>query len=110
LYIFITELSIYSRFADIDDVIERMRLTLQWGHIAPSCPDTLPCFPYSSEEPFLLNEINGGCPHVYFCGNQDIFQFSKENINCCDGTNEMVTIISVPKFSLSGTIGECKYS
>ncbi len=47
-----------------------MKKTLAWRHIAPTAPDTLACFPFAAEDPFILESS----PHVYFCGNQDKFE------------------------------------
>ena len=43
-----------------------MERSLQWRHLAPTAPDTLPCYPFCDTDPFVLGE----CPHVYFVGNQ----------------------------------------
>jgi DNA polymerase delta subunit 2 len=52
-----------------DQVARGLRLlegTLSWRHLAPTAPDTLPCYPFCDIDPFILRK----CPHVYFCGNQ----------------------------------------
>lgn len=59
------------KFTTVDDPIECMKNTLKWSHIAPTCPDTLPCYPYYNEDPFIISQ----CPHVYFCAqNDELFQ------------------------------------
>lgn len=50
------------KYSTIDDPIEAMKNTLMWSHVAPTCPDTLPCYPYFDEDPFIISQ----CPHVYF--------------------------------------------
>ncbi|KAI9504733.1 DNA polymerase alpha/epsilon subunit B-domain-containing protein [Coemansia spiralis] len=40
--------------------------SLQWRHIAPTAPDTLWCYPFTTSDPFILRQA----PHVYFVGNQ----------------------------------------
>lgn len=55
------------KYTTIDDPIECMKKTLLWSHIAPTCPDTLPCYPYFDEDPFVISK----CPHVYFCAQND---------------------------------------
>lgn len=57
----------YSSLTDPLDILER---TLEWGHLAPTAPDTLACYPFSDRDPFLLKER----PHIYFVGNQAKFQ------------------------------------
>ena len=34
-------------------------------HLAPTAPDTLPCFAADNDDPFVIRK----CPDVYFCGN-----------------------------------------
>lgn len=43
-----------------------MEQLLKWRHMAPTTPDTLPCYPFCDIDPFVIRE----CPHVFFCGNQ----------------------------------------
>lgn len=50
------------KFSTIDDPLETMKMTLRWSHIAPTCPDTLPCYPFYNLDPFVVAK----CPHVYF--------------------------------------------
>ncbi len=42
---------------------------LDWAHLAPTCPDTLGCFPYRDSDPFIMDKT----PHVFFTANQDSF-------------------------------------
>jgi DNA polymerase delta subunit 2 len=59
-----------TRFSDITDPLEALKRSLCWSHIAPTCPDTLPCYPYYNEDPFIIEN----CPHVYFAGNMPEFR------------------------------------
>lgn len=59
------------KFSTVDDPIECLKNSLKWSHIAPTCPDTLPCYPYYEEDPFIISK----CPHVYFAAqNNSNFQ------------------------------------
>ena len=42
---------------------------LRWGHLAPTAPDTLATYPFSDQDPFILD----AAPHVLFAGNQPEF-------------------------------------
>ena len=81
-----------------------LRSTWRWGHLCPTAPDTLPCYPYTEKEPFILfhdNNTNasgstsasasasanasasassggGGAKRVLFAGNQRVFDSSLE--------------------------------
>ncbi|GLG95569.1 DNA polymerase delta small subunit [Gryllus bimaculatus] len=57
-------------YSKVEDPLTILQQTLEWGHIAPTCPDTLSGFPYYDEDPFIITE----CPDVYFAGNQPAFQ------------------------------------
>lgn len=83
------------RSTGTDDSIDLMKLTMEAGHIAPTCPDTLACYPYYGKDPFILKSL----PHVYFCGNQDKFQQGIFN----DTNGNKVHLISLPRFSVTGT-------
>lgn len=59
------------KFTTLDDPLECMKNTLRWSHIAPTCPDTLPCYPYYDKDPFIIEK----CPHIYFTAqNSENFQ------------------------------------
>lgn len=57
----------YSNQEDRAGILEAI---LDWGHLAPTAPDTLGSYPFSLDDPFLLEEA----PHVIFAGNQPEFQ------------------------------------
>lgn len=57
------------RYSDIVEPIEALENCLKWGHMAPTAPDTLACYPYYDNDPFVIEN----CPHVLFAGNQKKF-------------------------------------
>lgn len=78
----------------IDHRLDLAEATLKWQNIAPTAPDTLWCYPYSDNDPFILKEW----PHVYIIGNQPEFGYRKTQL---EGAVE-VLIVSVPEFSTTG--------
>lgn len=78
-----------------DDVLDAMERTIRWQNIVPTAPDTLYCYPYDDKDPFTLDET----PHLYFAGNQS-FSGSKT----VELQNSKLTVVSVAKFSETGTI------
>ncbi|KAJ3216695.1 DNA polymerase delta subunit 2 [Dinochytrium kinnereticum] len=48
------------------DIAEHL---LKWNHIAPTAPDTLWCYPFQDDDPFVVKEW----PHIFFVGNQPEF-------------------------------------
>jgi len=81
----------YSGFEDRLDILEA---TLKGGHISPTCPDTLSCFPYYDTDPFIIED----CPDIYFAGNQPTFQSRK--ITSEDGHE--ILLLLIPAFHLDG--------
>lgn len=79
------------QYTDIDDTLEAMKLTIDCAHLAPTCPDTLACYPYYGQDPFILNRL----PHVYFCGNQS--EYKHEVYKTRWGSNQ-VHLLSIPRF------------
>lgn len=84
------------RYQETVSALTLADLTLQWRHIAPTAPDTLCCYPYPNEDPFIIAE----CPHVYFIGNQA--RFETKLIDAGDG--KMVRIVMVPDFTKTKSI------
>ncbi|VVC35969.1 Hypothetical protein CINCED_3A012978 [Cinara cedri] len=66
------------RFTNLEDPIEIMDKILDWGHQIPSAPDTIPCYPFEGQDPFIIKEM----PDVFFVSNQQSFKTSlKTNVN-----------------------------
>lgn len=73
-------------------VLERL---CDWGHLAPTAPDTLRCYPYYTHDPFVIDN----CPDVIFAGNQKTFEYKTYT-----GTHGNSTLLlSLPSFSETGT-------
>ncbi|XP_041363525.1 DNA polymerase delta subunit 2-like [Gigantopelta aegis] len=79
------------KYSTLEDPIEILERTLEWGHLAPTAPDTLGCYPFYAEDPFIIKE----CPHIYFAGNCTEF---KSKIHKGPKGQE-VLLISIPRFS-----------
>ncbi|XP_005101329.1 DNA polymerase delta subunit 2 [Aplysia californica] len=83
------------RYSDIDDRLQALEKTLEWGHLAPTAPDTLGCYPFMDKDPFILSE----CPHIYFAGCQP--EFKSKVVK--GPANQEVLLLTVPRFSQTGT-------
>lgn len=83
------------RYSDLDDPLEILEKMLVWGHIAPTAPDTLSCYPFYEADPFMLCE----CPHVFFAGNQP--EFKHKIYRGSEG--QEVLLVMVPRFSQTAT-------
>eukprot|EP01135_Chromosphaera_perkinsii_P003788 Nk52_evm34s255 gene=Nk52_evmTU34s255 len=83
------------KYVETNDKLEILSNTLKYRHLAPTAPDTLGCYPYYDEDPFILDHS----PHVYFAGNQE--KFETKLVKSVDG--EDIRIVCVPSFSATGT-------
>lgn len=81
------------KYSNMEDHLEILEWTLRIGHLSPTSPDTLGCYPFYKSDPFILQD----CPNVYFCGNAPAFK-SKE-VKGMDG--QRVLLLAVPEFSVS---------
>ncbi|PIK51870.1 putative DNA polymerase delta subunit 2 [Apostichopus japonicus] len=79
------------QFTTNEDRLEILEETLKTGHIAPTAPDTLPCYPFLKEDPFILSEM----PHIYFAGNQTKFQSKLWE----DESGQKCLLLTIPRFS-----------
>eukprot|EP00210_Caulerpa_lentillifera_P007140 g6830.t1 len=78
--------------SDHDNRLHVMESFLMCRHIAPTCPDTLTCFPFNMIDPFVLEET----PHILFAGNQSSFRTKLIQEN-----GVSTRIICVPDFSVT---------
>lgn len=83
------------RYFEHENRMEMAELLLKCRHLCPTAPDTLPCFPYIDDDPFVLEER----PNIFICSNQPYFaaktiedQFGK------------ILILLVPEFELTKSI------
>ncbi|GAA5997293.1 DNA-directed DNA polymerase delta subunit POL31 [Rhodotorula paludigena] len=89
------------KYLDSDDRVGVAEQTLEWSHIAPTCPDTLWCYPFSDRDPFILHQT----PHVYFVGNQPRFETRLVTVPAVGREQEKkVRIVLVPRFCESGEV------
>lgn len=87
-----------AKYLDPAPTLELMESTLRWRLLAPTAPDTLWCYPFQTDDPFVLRE--GKCPHLYFVGNQPAF-----GTRVIEGPKgERVRLVSVPKFAETGEL------
>ncbi|XP_072913398.1 DNA polymerase delta subunit 2 [Hemitrygon akajei] len=78
-------------YSSMEDHLEILQWTLQIGHLSPTAPDTLGCYPFYKTDPFIIKE----CPHVYFCGNAP--SFKSKTIEGAEG--QRLLLITIPEFS-----------
>ena len=77
--------------------IEMALRTLEWGHLAPTAPDTLWCYPFKSSDPFVLKDR----PDILVVGNQPayasaLYNFDSENE---DEQEQGCRVVLVPEFA-----------
>ncbi|KAF8570585.1 hypothetical protein P879_02600 [Paragonimus westermani] len=114
----INDLALYT---DLAQPCDRMEATLIWGHLAPTCPDTLPGYPLLTKDILLLEqqpEQNGmkckcsaDYPDIYVAGCQPgtkaiwrraSLNWSERNV--ANASKEGALLIAVPRFCVSHTL------
>ncbi|KAF8305344.1 hypothetical protein DL93DRAFT_358754 [Clavulina sp. PMI_390] len=95
------------KYLESEDRLGMARAMMQWRHIAPTCPDTLWCYPFFDGDPFLLDYS----PGIYAVGNQPSFASSLVESEVYPGDDETsdahrarTRVILVPRFSTSGEV------
>lgn len=94
--------------AIVSSCMDALHQTLKYGHMAPTGPDSLPTFPSSESDPFVLSSR----PDVYFVGNCDRFETRLVNVNGeeIDESGDdkvgtcMTRLVCVPSFALTGEV------
>ncbi|KAK4138706.1 hypothetical protein BT67DRAFT_431241 [Trichocladium antarcticum] len=84
------------KYVDSEDRLGMMEAMCRWRCSAPTAPDTLWCYPFQDDEPFVMKE----CPHLYFVGCQP--EFGTKIIEGPQG--QMVRLILVPSFAATREI------
>lgn len=96
------------KYVDSNDRLTLAVKTLEWRHMAPTAPDTLWCYPYLSQDPFIMDSM----PRVYIIGNQPCFATTLVESKVSDdsqlrkrdgqgnilGTERKCRVILLPKF------------
>ena len=85
--------------------MEALRQTLKYGHIAPTGPDSLPMFPSSESDPFIVSKR----PSIYFSGNAAEFETclvtsSGDEVEKDEGSNNLTRLVCIPNFALTGEV------
>ncbi|XP_067928589.1 DNA polymerase delta subunit 2-like [Watersipora subatra] len=81
-------------YSKLENSVDIMKRCLDWAHMAPTAPDTMACYPYTDNDPFIIKN----CPHLFFAGNQNTL----EGDYYSSGDGKHCLCISVPKFSETG--------
>ncbi|KRX01172.1 hypothetical protein PPERSA_08273 [Pseudocohnilembus persalinus] len=94
----IQDLKQYSNLGRDGDDLQIIENNILWGHLAPTAPDSLNCYPFTKEKDvFVLEQI----PHVYFVGNCQKFG---TKIIYDEKSERFCRIIAIPQFSQSQSI------
>ncbi|CDR99417.1 hypothetical protein [Sporisorium scitamineum] len=83
---------IFKYVDETDDArIEMAMRTLEWGHVAPTAPDTLWCYPFKSTDPFVLKHR----PDVMVVGNQPKYASAVVLLNLASLETKLVCVETV---------------
>ncbi|KAL1463163.1 hypothetical protein WDU94_014944 [Cyamophila willieti] len=78
------------KISNMSNSLDILEYTLRCGHVAPTAPDTLACYPFYDNDPMIIDN----CPDVYFAGNQSKFETKTIEIE----KGKHVRLVSVPDF------------
>lgn len=106
--------NVANRYSAHEDRLAIMDLSLRWGHLVPTAPDTLTTYPFVDIDPFVVTQA----PHVFFAGNQP--EFGSKTVTrgaCCGvgagtaahacshtGEGGKTLLVAVPSFASTGCI------
>jgi len=76
--------------SDLTEPIDILEHFIRWGHVAPTCPDTLGCYPTHTTDPFVITRL----PDILITGNQA--EFKKKLLTV---RGKSVLLVCVPRFS-----------
>lgn len=74
-----------SRYSELDWLCQ----TLEYRHFAPTAPDTLPTYPFTSDDPLIMEHT----PNIYFSGNCSRFDTK---------IYKGIRVACIPRFSVTG--------
>ncbi|KAL7057092.1 hypothetical protein AAHC03_018938 [Spirometra sp. Aus1] len=118
------------RYTEISDALGCMEATLHWGHLAPTCPDTLFGYPLADRDPLVLrttlpDKIVGekrareqdvsvpspDYPDIYVVGNQATAAWRRASLSAWsprtaaeETESKGALMISVPRFDRTYTL------
>lgn len=92
-------LDILRNVPDTKTPLDAMRRTLEWGHMAPTAPNTLPAVSLSGTDPFVFERA----PDIYFAGNQP--NYEADLLEFVDPLDEArckrTLLVAIPQFCKS---------
>mmetsp|Transcript_18437 Transcript_18437/g.36618 ORF Transcript_18437/g.36618 Transcript_18437/m.36618 type:complete len:581 (+) Transcript_18437:105-1847(+) len=93
--------------------MDALHQTFRYGHMAPTGPDSLPTFPSSESDPFVMQTR----PGIYFAGNCEKFETRLVDVNgdevdevdeanamAVEGEQPVTRLVCVPRFAESGEV------
>lgn len=84
-----------NKMTDVDEAptpvteLEALERTLQWGHLCPTGPDSVPTMPHAESDPMIIPHM----PDIYFAGNCE--QFATKALG-------KTRLVCIPKFATTG--------
>jgi DNA polymerase delta subunit 2 len=79
------------KYSNNDSTLDMLENLLRWSHLSPTAPDTMNCYPFQKEDPFVIENQ----PHVFFASNQDKF-----DSRIMESNGVKTLLISLPSFVL----------
>lgn len=84
------------RVSESERYADNLEKLLRWRHLSPTAPDTLACYPFQNQDPFILSNT----PHIFASGGSP--EFDTKLLQGEDGQTSR--LIAVPSFSETRTV------
>nr|CDS35024.1 dna polymerase subunit delta,dna polymerase delta subunit [Hymenolepis microstoma] len=96
------------KYTSSGDMLDCMESILHWGHLAPTCPDTIFSYPQTESDSLLLHTdpdtgSSADYPDIFVAGNQSKACFRRASLKAGSSDREGALLISVPRFDVSFT-------
>lgn len=95
-------------FSEIDAPIDALKLIAEAQYLCPTSPDTLPCYPFTGNDPFCFAAEPAAAPHVIFSGGHRHFGVQYYDRSANGWTSQrpsadagLPLVLCIPQFSES---------
>lgn len=94
------DMRLYSKLdPDVSSPVGQLKYLLHARHLCPTSPDTLRCFPFREDDPFVIEQA----PDVFFAGCQP--EYGEETIFQHKNSKESgMKLVSIPTFAKTRSI------
>jgi DNA polymerase delta subunit 2 len=90
----------FLQYSSIEDPLESLEVIANSRHLAPTAPDTLACYPFTTVDPLMVDDEAGSVARIIFAGNQSV---TKSRMMNSENDDEVV-VASVADFAVNPSL------